>query len=351
MRITLTTIAFLCLVSVSALGQESTAPEIEPQADPMAPVAAPTPTPAPNPMVLKVNGEPVYAIEISMIMQTIQGQLTARGEEVDPRDLAQSATQRAIEQRLLAQEARRFGIEADELQVARAAQMTEEQSGGRAALEASLKASGSTYDQFLGILREIETIRIFIDKQVKPNVVVTDETIAEYYEANPTLFDADERVHAYHMIFIVGEDKEPALLETTRQRAEAARQRLLTGEEAFTAVAMELSEGPSKPRGGDLGWVTRGQLVSPLSETVFSLKPGEISEVIQTRFGFHIATISDRRPAEHIALEEASPQIREFLTQEKATESVSNLLQTLIANAKVENLIGGGSPATPVGLN
>jgi len=351
MRITLTTIAILCLVSFSALGQEPAAPEIERQVDPMAPVAAPAPTPAANPMVLKVNGEPVYAIEISMIMQTIQGQLTARGEEVDPRDLAQSATQRAIEQKLLVQEARRFGIEADELQVARAAQMAEQQAGSRANLEASLTSTGSTYEQFLGILREIETIRIFIEKQVKPNVAITDEDIATYYEANPTLFDAEERVHAFHMIFIVGEDKEPALLESVRIRAEAARQRLLTGEEAFTDVAMELSEGPSKPRGGDLGWVTRGQLVSPLTETVFALEPGEVSEVVQTRFGFHVATISEKRPAEHIALEEATPQIRDFLAQEKATESVSNLLQTLIANAKVENLIGGDTNAAPLGVN
>ncbi len=351
MRITLTTIVCLCLVSFASLGQESAAPEIEPQVDPMAPVAAPVPTPAPNPMVLKVNGEPIYAIEISMVMQSIQGQLSARGEEVDPRELAQSATQRAIEQKLLVQEARRFGIEADELQVAQAAQMAEQQSGSRAALEANLQSTGSNYDQFLGIIREIEIIKAFIDQQVKPNVVVTDEDIAGYYEANPELFDADERVHAFHLIFIVGEDKDAALLETTRQRAEAARQRIVTGKEDFTAVAMELSEGPSKPRGGDLGWVTRGQLVSPLTETVFSLKPGEISEVVQSRFGFHVATISDQRPAEHISLEEASPQIRGFLAQDKATESVGDLLSTLINNAKVENLIGGEASAEPIGLN
>jgi peptidyl-prolyl cis-trans isomerase C len=346
MRFTLTsiTLALLCLTTAPVFGQQPTAdgdegavmPQVDPTTEPVTSTTA-----APNPIVLRVNGEPIHAFEISMVMQTIQTQLQALGEEVDQREIAQVATQRTIEQVLLVQEARRFGIEPDELQVARAAKMAEEQSGGRASLEAKLKNTGSSYDEFLDIIREIETMKAYINQQIKPNVEVTEQDIADYYAANPELFDADERVHAYHMIFIVGEDAAPDVLAAARQQAEAARTRVVKGDADFMAVAKELSQGPSAPTGGDLGWVTRGQLVQPLSDAVFSLEPGEVSEVVQSRFGFHVATITDHRPAEKISLDEASGQIEAFLRQEEATKAVGDLLQTLVENAQIENLLAG----------
>jgi len=350
---TILTIACLFFCAAASFGQQPAGAEqnqgIATQQDPMtAPAPSATQT-APNPIVLRVNGDPIYAVEISMVMQTLQAQLMERGEQVDQRELAKVATQRAIEQKLLVQEARRFGVEADELEVARSAQMAEQQSGGRPALEAKLKAAGSNYEQFLNIVREFELLSAFVEKQIKPNVSVTEEEVAAYYRDNPELFEAEDRAHAFHMIFVVGEDAEPAVLATVRAKAQAARQRALTGEEDFTVVARDLSEGPSAPSGGDLGWVTRGALVSPLSETVFSLQPGEISEVVQSRFGFHVLTISDRRPAETISLELAAPQIEDLLKTERATEQMGKLLETLVATAKVENLLGGSDPVVAPG--
>lgn len=339
MRFALTVVTAIGLMSAGAHGA---AQEPSPAGGDETGSPTPATNTALNPAVLKVNGEPIYAFEISMVMQTIQNQLDERGETVDQRELAKVATQRAIEQKLLVQEARRFGIKADELEVAKAAQMAEEQSGGRTMLEAKLKNTGSSYDQFLDVIREIEMMKLFIRNQIQPNVIVTDEDVAAYYEANPTLFDAEERVHAYHIIFPVGEDAPAAALEAARKKAEAARERCTAGVEDFAAIARELSEGPSAPTGGDLGWVTRDQLVGPLSNAVFSLQPGEISPVVQSRFGFHVATITDRRPAERISLEEASDQVEAFLRRQRTTEAVGELLETLLDAAKVENLLSGG---------
>jgi len=350
---TILTIACLFLSASPSMGQQSSGADdqgLVTQQDPMA-APAPSAQTAPNPVVLRVNGDPIHAVEISMVMQTLQAQLIERGEEVDQRELAKVATQRAIEQKLLVQEARRFGVEADELEVARSAQMAEQQAGGRAALEAKLKATGSDYEQFLNIVREFEILSAFVEKQIKPNINVTEEEVAAYYKDNPEVFEAEDRAHAFHMIFVVGEDADPAVLASTRAKAEAARKRAMTGEEDFTAVARDLSEGPSAPSGGELGWVTRGALVSPLSETIFSLQPGDISEVVQSRFGFHVLTINDRRPAETISLELASPQIEDLLRTQRATEQMGQLLETLLSSAKVENLLGGSAGTLATGTN
>ena len=349
------TLACLLVTAAPSFGQQPADPNsdatVVAQKDPAAPAGASTSEPVPNPAVLRVNGDPIYAVEISMVMQTIESQLTERGEDVDQRELAMVATQRAVEQKLLVQEARRFGVKADELDVARGAQTAEQQAGGRAMLEAKLNATGSSYEQFLNVIREIEILKVFVSRQIEPNVVVSDEEVAAYYKDNPELFEAEERAHAFHIIMIIGEDAAPAALANARAKAEAARQRALKGDEDFTTVARELSEGPSAPAGGDLGWVNRGALVSPLSETIFGLEPGGISEVVQTRFGFHVATISERRPAETIGLEEASGQIADLLRAQKATETLGQLLETLVKTAKVENLLAGGAPGPGLGLD
>jgi peptidyl-prolyl cis-trans isomerase C len=321
-----------------------------PQLDPSAaPVAAP-PAAGLNQAVLKVNGEPIRAFEISMIMQTIQSQLKEHAEDVDISELAKAATQRAIEQKLLAQEARRVGLVADELDVARAVEAAEKQAGGRTILESKLEGSGATYDELVGVIRELELVRLLVEQRIQPNVEVTDEEIASFYRDNPELFEAAERVHGYHMVFIVGEDAPPQEQAAARTKAEAARERALKGDEEFTAIAKQLSEGPTAPNGGDLGWVTRDGVAAPLAEALFALSPGEISPVVRTRFGFHVATISERRPAETISLEVASDQIRAALRRQKTTETVAGLLDSLVKTATVENLMGNaaaGRQATP----
>jgi parvulin-like peptidyl-prolyl isomerase len=322
--------------------------DLAPQQDP---TTAPTTTPSAaavnpvvNPVVLRVNGEPIRAFEISMIMQNVQAQLDLRGQEVDTKELAQTATQRAIEQRLLAQEARRLGVEADELDVARAAEAAERRAGGRAILESRLEASGASYEQLLGVIRELELLRAFVEQRIVPNVAVNDEEIAAFYEANPELFETEERVHAFHMIFIAGEDAPEAEQAAARAKAEAARERALTGTEEFSAIARELSEGPAADTGGDLGWINRDTVVKPLSDAVFALEPGAISEVFRSPYGYHVATISERRPAGTIGLEEATDQIGSILRQRKAGETVAQLLDTLIKSARVENVLGSPTP-------
>jgi parvulin-like peptidyl-prolyl isomerase len=295
-----------------------------------------------NPVVFRVNGDPIYAFEISMIMQNLQTQLQQRGEQVDTSEIAQVATQRIIEQKLLVQEARRFGIEADELQIARAAQVAEQQSGGRVMLEARLKAAGSSYDQFVGVIRDMEMMRLFIERQIAANVTVTQEEIETFYNENPDALEAGDRVHAYHMIFVAQQKDDAEALAAARARAEAARERAVTGDEDFTTLARELSEGPSAQDGGDLGWVDKESLIAPMGDALFALEPGDISPVFETEFGFHVGTVTEQRPAGKLTLDEAAPGIESLLRQKKTADTVGELLVTLVENAQVVNLLGQG---------
>ena len=112
-----------------------------------------------NPAVIEVNGEMVYAAEISMTMQNIAAQMGGRESVQNEGELVQMATQRVVEQKLLAQEARRTNVQPNELRLAEMMQALERQAGGREALQSSLAAFGMSYDQLGSFVREIELSR------------------------------------------------------------------------------------------------------------------------------------------------------------------------------------------------
>jgi len=125
-----------------------------------------------NPAVLEVNGEKVYAAEITMTMQNVAAQMGGREKIEDENALVQMATQRVVEQKLLAQEARRTNVQVNELRLAEMIQAIERQAGGREALESSIGTFGMTYEQLVEYLRELELSRGLIEKQISPTIQV-----------------------------------------------------------------------------------------------------------------------------------------------------------------------------------
>ena len=287
-----------------------------------------------NPVVLTVNGDEVSAAEISMILQQIESQLAGREDRPSADELVEAATQRVIEQKLLAQEARRFGMTADEKQVDEMLEMIEAQAGGRETLDENLAAGGSSYDQLRGMLLDMDLARQLIRERIEPTVSLSDEEVREFYDANTIRFQHPEQVRARHIIFKVDEDETDG---QAKAAAEAARKRALAGED-FAELAGELSEGPSAPRGGDLGWFSRQQMVNAFAEAAFALEPGDISDVVQSEFGYHVIKVEDHRDSGLMPFEDAKPQIEAALLPRKVAQQVAGLLEKLTESAEIDRL-------------
>ena len=297
--------------------------------------ATPQATTPLNPLVMKVNGEPVYAAEISLMMQNIQGYLASQGQQVSQEQIFQVASQRIVEQKLLAQEAVRFGLKPDETKVAEMMKLTEQQAGGRATLEAMMLEAGTSLSALEEIFREMELGRVFIEQQIRPTIEVTDEEVAAFYKENPQFFETSEQVHARHILFTVDDDADAAADAAAKANAEAAHQRAVAGED-FAELAKELSEGPSGPNGGDLGYFEKERMVPAFADAAFALQPGEISPVVKTQFGYHVIKVEDRRDAGTTPMEEAETRIRQMLANQKAGDTTAALIQTLGESADIE---------------
>ena len=119
-----------------------------------------------------------------------------------------------------------------------------------------------------------------------------------------------------------------------REKAEALLKRVKGGDD-FAEVARTESSCPSKALGGDLGNFGRGQMVPPFEEAVFAMKPGEISDVVESSFGFHIIKLSEKNPAAQAKYEDVKTKIVQYLKDEKVRKLVAAYVEELKSKAKI----------------
>lgn len=286
-----------------------------------------------NPKVATVNGQPVFASEVSILLQSMMAQSGQQGQPSE--EMIQAALKRIIETRLLAQEATRLGLEPDAARIAQRISAIETQAGGAERLDASLAAGGTSRERLEASIREMELVRALVNSKVRPGITISDDEIKKLYESKPEAFTSTESVHARHIIIAVDANADAAAVEAAKAKAEQARKRALAGED-FATLAKELSDGPSAPRGGDLGFFTADQMVEPFAKAAFALTPGEISEVVRTSFGFHVIKVEEHRPGGKLApLEEVHDQIKTVLEQSKTSDALGEMLKTLLAKADI----------------
>ncbi len=147
----------------------------------------------------------------------------------------------------------------------------------------------------------------------------TPKEIEDYYQNNQEKFGQPKRVKVRH-ILIRADAKDAEASAVARKKAESLREEVAKGKD-FAQLAKQSSEDPgTKDRGGELGYVTRGQLVPEFEQAAFSLKVGEISSVIQTPYGFHILRVDDIQEAKTDSLEKAKDRIQALLRDRKARD-------------------------------
>jgi peptidyl-prolyl cis-trans isomerase D len=139
-------------------------------------------------------------------------------------------------------------------------------------------------------------------------VSVSEDDIQDYYESNPDKFESPKTVEARHILIKLDPDANAEEVEKARQRIETIFDMANEGQD-FAELAKQYSEGPTKDRGGNLGAFRREAMVKPFADRAFSMEPGEISEPVRTRFGWHIIKVEKVNPEKTTSLSEARNDI------------------------------------------
>ncbi len=171
----------------------------------------------------------------------------------------------------------------------------------------------------------------------------TDKEIAAFYKENlKTLFSYPQRVRARHILISVAADVPQKDREAARAKAEKILNQLKQGADFAKLAGQDSDDTGTRDRGGDLGFFQRGQMIKPFEDAAFSLKPGELSGVIQTQFGYHIIKVEEVKPAHTDTLEQARPRIveliRERAGQKAARAGQREDLAAALGGAKLTDL-------------
>ncbi len=177
----------------------------------------------------------------------------------------------------------------------------------------------------------------FTYESIGRKITIDPSKIEEYYKNNIEKFQVPEQRHARHILLKAGKDDSAERHQEQAKKAEKIQKLAKEGGD-FSALAREYSEGPTKDSGGDLGFFSAGQMVPPFDKAVFSMKPGDISDVVKTQFGYHIISLEDIKPAKTKPLSEVTAEIKTTL-QQKEAES----LTFQVANDAYEGIIAAGS--------
>jgi peptidyl-prolyl cis-trans isomerase D len=185
--------------------------------------------------------------------------------------------------------------------------------------EAALQA---WYDEHTDQYREPERIRVryleYDPKEFADKSSVTEEEIEEFYALRADVdYTVPETVSARHILKKVAPDADGATKQAARDAIEAAAKRIAAGED-FAAVAKEVSDDSSAENGGDLGQFERGRMVPAFEEAAFALPVGQVSDVVESPFGYHLIEVYEKTEGRVQPLEEVRDQIVETIAGESS---------------------------------
>jgi peptidyl-prolyl cis-trans isomerase D len=172
--------------------------------------------------------------------------------------------------------------------------------------------------------------------QIRQATKISDDQLKEQYQANIAQYQVPDRVHVEHILLMtVG--KTPAEVEEVRLKAEDLLKQVKKGGN-FADLAKKYSEDPgSKDKGGDLGFIVKGQTVAEFEKAAFSLEKGQISDLIKTQYGFHIIKILEKETAHTKPFEEVRDALRAPLVLGEADKQAADVSDKVAAEIRRSN--------------
>ncbi|MBZ5200082.1 peptidylprolyl isomerase [Planomicrobium chinense] len=226
-----------------------------------------------------------------------------------------------IANEIVKQELEKADIKVSKEELAAEMAVYEEAYGSSEALETAVKATGMTMGD---LAADIET-QVKIAKLLGPNIDITDEEVKSYFEENKESLAQPEQVEASH------------ILVETKEKADEVAAKLDNGED-FAELAKEYStDTATAESGGDLGAFGTGEMAPEFEEAAFAMKTDEISEPVETEYGFHIIKVTDKTEAQEATLENSKEQIKETLFDEALNTEYAAWLSEKQASYEIEN--------------
>jgi peptidyl-prolyl cis-trans isomerase C len=271
-------------------------------------------------------------------MTRVQRQLARKGKSLSDTQLdaiKKEVIEGLISQELLYQESQNRHIRVEESAVNEQWETLKKRFPDEARFKSALDSMNLSEAALKAQIKRGLAIQHLINQQFIQKTAVSREEVKKYYDTHPALFQQPEQVKASHILIKVGPQADGSEKAAAHKKIETIRQKLRDGAD-FASLAREFSEGPSGPRGGDLGFFRRGQMVKPFEDAAFALTPGGVSDIVETKFGYHLIKTIEKKPETILKYEKISDRLHKYLKDKKVQQRVDEHVQGLKANATIE---------------
>ena len=217
-----------------------------------------------------------------------------------------------------------------------------QQFGGRRAMEQLLAREGLTWAEYRDVLmnqyRRRELIQVYLSKQRSRALPpVTEEELRAYFESQRARFQNRPATVTFRQIVVAPQASDSARL-AARMRLEEIRQQILSGDD-FAALARRHSDDPgTRELGGDLGWFRQGRMVDAFDRAVFAMRPGQVSGVVESPFGFHLIKLEKVKGAERQARHILITPERDSLALSRAETVAEEIARAVRAGASLDSI-------------
>lgn len=283
-------------------------------------------------IVAVVNQDIITLVQLEQSITPIKKNILASDQTQEQkqqmmRQAEQRILQQLIERALTRQEAVKYNINVLDQDVDQAVENVKQSNGlSQTALVNALESEGLTYDAYREKVRQDILQSMLISRAVRSKVIVTDEEIKAYYDANISQFQGVQK-HKLCNLLLDDENK----IKEIKSRVE--------GGESFKELAKQFSMGSNAADGGELGLFDINNFNEMIKNAVKDLKIGEVSGVIPTGQGFQLVFVEDIMMADGKTVEDARDQIHSILYKKQVEEKFKQWMTSLKENAHVKILL------------
>jgi len=290
-------------------------------------------------VVATVNGSPVYEDQLEPGVQEGLKKYKKYGMRKETpaliNRLQKKTLSKVVDHELLYQESRKVPVKDLDKKVDEKLKKMKRKYQTDERFENHLKRNGQTLEGLTASIREGIYIEEYLQLQGIADPAIPDKSIREFYDGNPESYFRKESIKVSHILIKLGENPGPEEKEKAFKKAQEIRKEIVAGAD-FAEMAKKYSECNSASGGGSLRYINKGYMPEEFDKVAFSLEKDTVSEVVETKFGYHIILVTDKIDEGITPYEEVKDFIKKFLQEDESKKLLDAHLVKLREKATIE---------------
>ncbi len=288
-----------------------------------------------NKFVAVVNDEVITQQDVDQLLSVLYAQYSQeyKGDELLQKmeQVKKDILNQIIEDKLVLSRAKELGIKITESEINERLDYIKKGFPSEEEFYKTLETQGVTIANLKDRYRDQIMMKKLVDHEVKSRISVLPSETSDYYEKHRSQFREGDK---YRVKNILVKAKDAVSFELAKVEIDNVYNKLKEGGN-FNDLAMQYSQGPNAEKGGDMGYIEKGQMLEALDNAIFKLKSGEFSEPVKSEIGYHLFKVEDIKYGKQVSLEDAQKDIQMILFQDKFKARVNEWLSGLKKKAYI----------------